>query len=135
VAAFIHHAAFGGDFLKECVSFMQPLAEESWIAHEDIDGKAGGDFFVDFLGGMHPVTPGLGHDDEEVDIGIRRGFSVGVGTEEDDAVGIEGGGDVGAVTLDVLHGNHEWIQREGWGLGNWILDNLEPRGARKRMGG
>jgi hypothetical protein len=58
-----------------------------------------------------------------------------VGTEEDDAVGIEGGGDVGAVTLDVLHGNHEWIQREGWGLGNWILDNLEPRGARKRMGG
>jgi len=121
VAAFIHHAAFGGDFLKEGVSFMEPLAEEDRIPHDDVHRKAGGDFLMDFLGGLHPVASRLGHDDEQVHIGVRCGFAIGVGAEEDDPLRLEGGGDVGAVAPDVLHGNHDRSKCGEPGPGNLFL--------------
>lgn len=76
MAAFIHHTSFGGDFLEEAVTFMQSLGEKAGVSHEDIHGKAGGDFLVDLLGGVHPKATRFGDDDEEIHIGIRGGIAV-----------------------------------------------------------
>lgn len=73
---------------------------------------------MDLLGGLHSEAPGLGHDDEQVHIGIRCGCAAGVRAKKDDPLWLEGGGDGGAVTLDVLHGNHEGTKDLCAGPGN-----------------
>jgi len=83
----------GGDFLEELVAEFEAALDFGGRADKEVEGERAGTGEADFgcEGGARAL---VGHNEEEIDVGIFGGSAVGVGAEEDDARGMEALDDV-----------------------------------------
>lgn len=75
------------DGFDEHVAFGESPADIGGAFHEEVEGERGGELCTDADGFGEGAT--VGGFDEQVDIGVGGGGSVGVGAEEDDALRAE----------------------------------------------